>query len=111
LTDPASVLRARRVDLAAQRESLAGELAGIRSAKGESSADDEHDPEGSTLSSDWSRISGLQAGISLQEAEVARALDRVAAGTYGQCENCGRPIGAPRLEARPAAALCIDCAS
>ena len=111
MTDPASLLRARRADLAAQRVSLTSELAGIRAAKGESSADDEHDPEGSTLSSDWSRISGLEAGISAQEAEVASALDRVAAGTYGLCENCGRPIGAPRLEARPTAGLCIECAS
>lgn len=110
MTDPVLRLRARRADLTGQRESLAEELAGIRSAKGESSADDEHDPEGSTLSSDWSRISGLEAGISAQEVEVIHALDRLAAGTYGLCENCGRPIGAQRLEARPAASRCIQCA-
>ncbi|MGO9077771.1 MAG: TraR/DksA C4-type zinc finger protein [Streptosporangiaceae bacterium] len=29
----------------------------------------------------------------------------------GQCENCGQPIGAARLAARPAAAPCLGCAS
>ena len=31
----------------------------------------------------------------------------VAAATYGNCEVCGKPIGAARLEAKPAARLCI----
>jgi RNA polymerase-binding transcription factor DksA len=45
----------------------------------------------------------------LQEAldEVDAALVRVAAGSYGNCEVCGKPIGAARLEAMPAARLCI----
>jgi len=40
-------------------------------------------------------------------ADVDRALERLEAGTYGTCELCGRPIGATRLEARPAARLCL----
>ena len=32
---------------------------------------------------------------------------RLADGTYGKCEVCGKPIGAARLEAMPAARLCI----
>jgi DnaK suppressor protein len=28
---------------------------------------------------------------------------------YGYCESCGVEIGIRRLEARPTAALCIDC--
>ena len=45
----------------------------------------------------------------LREAleEVDGALERLAAGTYGNCEVCGKPIGAARLEAMPAARLCI----
>ena len=35
-------------------------------------------------------------------AEVEHALQRVADGTYGTCEECGRPIPDERLEARPA---------
>lgn len=42
---------------------------------------------------------------------IERALDRIAAGTYGECASCGTQISAGRLEARPEASLCIDCAS
>ena len=37
------------------------------------------------------------------------ALERVAAGTYGVCEECGRPIGAARLAALPEVAVCREC--
>jgi RNA polymerase-binding transcription factor DksA len=49
----------------------------------------------------------------LREAldEVGAALERLDAGTYGICEVCGKPIGAARLEAMPAARLCIDDAA
>jgi DnaK suppressor protein len=40
---------------------------------------------------------------------VDAALARLDAGTYGTCQNCGRPIAPERLEAIPWAALCIDC--
>ena len=44
-------------------------------------------------------------------AEVEHALDKLSQGTYGLCESCGKPIAPARLEAKPAARLCIDCAS
>jgi DnaK suppressor protein len=45
----------------------------------------------------------------LREAldEVDAAIQRLDAGTYGICEVCGKPIGTARLEAMPAARLCI----
>jgi DnaK suppressor protein len=45
-----------------------------------------------------------------QLRQVEDALERLAAGTFGACLSCGRPIAAERLEAIPWAALCIDCA-
>lgn len=44
-------------------------------------------------------------------AEVERALVKLSDGTYGICESCGRAIAMARLEAKPAARLCIECAS
>lgn len=41
--------------------------------------------------------------------EVGDALERLAAGTYGKCEDCGKRIPAARLEANPAAIRCIGC--
>ena len=42
-------------------------------------------------------------------AEIDAADARLAAGRYGLCEACGRPIGVPRLRALPAARLCLPC--
>ena len=43
--------------------------------------------------------------------EVEEALAKFDSGTYGVCEQCGDPIPEARLEAKPAARLCINCAS
>ena len=42
-------------------------------------------------------------------AKIDEALERIDNGTYGQCEECGEPIGVDRLKARPVTTLCIDC--
>jgi DnaK suppressor protein len=50
------------------------------------------------------------AGQRAHEAQVLRqALARIEDGSYGDCEECGQPIGASRLLARPEARLCISC--
>jgi RNA polymerase-binding transcription factor DksA len=51
------------------------------------------------------------AVISDDIASVRRALDRIDEGAYGECVRCGNEIAAGRLEARPEAALCIECAN
>lgn len=40
---------------------------------------------------------------------IEDALGRVADGTYGTCQRCGKPIAPERLEALPFAAYCITC--
>lgn len=40
---------------------------------------------------------------------VDRALARFATGDYGKCVRCGEDIAVARLEAMPAAELCITC--
>jgi DnaK suppressor protein len=42
-------------------------------------------------------------------AEIEAALDRIAAGRYGWCEQCGRPIAAALLGAQPQARYCAAC--
>jgi DnaK suppressor protein len=42
--------------------------------------------------------------------EVRDALARIEAGTFGQCEECGKSINAARLEAIPFARHCVKCA-
>jgi RNA polymerase-binding protein DksA len=52
--------------------------------------------------------SGLADGAEQTLAQIERALARLDAGTYGVCERCGEPINPERLQARPAATLCIQ---
>ncbi|MEW6271091.1 MAG: TraR/DksA C4-type zinc finger protein [Thermodesulfobacteriota bacterium] len=44
----------------------------------------------------------------LQEHEIDGALQRIEDGSYGTCEECGRPIEVERLEAVPWTRLCED---
>lgn len=61
------------------------------------------------------------AASMVRDAEAARdhaelvavraALQRLADGTYGECTDCGKPVGLARLLAQPHAARCIACQS
>lgn len=44
-----------------------------------------------------------------QLSEVRAALDRIADGEFGECQQCGEMIGEKRLEAVPWTAYCIAC--
>jgi DnaK suppressor protein len=44
-------------------------------------------------------------------ADIERAQQKLADGTYGLCDECGGPIGDARLEALPWAAECVSCRS
>jgi DnaK suppressor protein len=41
--------------------------------------------------------------------EIDEALQRISAGTYGVCVQCGAAIPVERLEFRPFAARCVAC--
>jgi RNA polymerase-binding transcription factor DksA len=89
---------------------LSGDYSGIVAASRDSNADDEHDPEGSTIAFERSQVGTLVADARATLAEVEAARARLAEGRYGTCERCGSPIGDDRLEARPTARTCIACA-
>jgi RNA polymerase-binding protein DksA len=108
---PQDELVAQRSDLLAQAASLRADLAGIVAAAAGANADDEHDPEGATIAFERAQTAALLDRTEARIAELDHALDRLAAGTYGTCVRCGRPIGADRLAARPDATTCISCAS
>ena len=51
------------------------------------------------------------AEIIAELTAVRAALERMAAGSYGECTDCGKSVGVPRLLAQPAAVRCIACQS
>jgi RNA polymerase-binding protein DksA len=107
MTDP---LDAERAAALAQIEALTAEFDSVVAASKASNADDEHDPEGATIAFERQQVVALLDQARRRLADVEAALARRAAGDYGICENCGRPIAPERLAVRPAARTCIDCA-
>jgi len=106
-----TVAGARRDATALERvAALEREFAGLAEAASSAGADDEHDPEGATLAFERQHAAALLEAARQQVAVVDAALRRLAEGRYGVCDRCGRPIGAERLAARPAALTCIRCA-
>jgi DnaK suppressor protein len=95
----------------AQERALRTAIAHTQQARSLTFTDDEHDPEGSTASLDQARDTALLAQVRRTLTELEAARDRLAAGTYGTCERCGRPVAAERLAARPEARTCVACAS
>ncbi|MFG1653107.1 TraR/DksA family transcriptional regulator [Micromonospora sp. NPDC049275] len=105
----ADLLR-RRDETAAEAAALEGDLRSLFEASRSSNADDEHDPEGSTIAFERAQLSAVLDAARRRLAELDEAVRRVDAGTYGVCERCSRPIPAERLAARPSARTCVACA-
>ena len=103
-------LRAERADAEERLAEFDDAMAEVRTARSDATADDEHDPEGPTMTQEWSQRTAVLADVRAELAEVDRALARIADGTYGICQRCGKRITVARLDARPTAVLCIDCA-
>lgn len=55
-------------------------------------------------------LDSIELSALLEIEHIEQALARLARGAYGLCTSCGDPIAAARLDAIPAAALCIHCA-
>jgi DnaK suppressor protein len=103
-------LRRLRVEVAAEAQVLDRNLRGLFEAARSSNADDEHDPEGSTIAYERAQLTAVLDATRRRLADLDDALSRLDAGTYGVCARCGRPIPAERLAARPSARTCVACA-
>ena len=111
MDDARARLLALRAEAAARAEAASAALAELIHDRQSANDDDEHDPEGVTLSSEWSRLSALADAAASELQQVDDALARMDAGTYGICAGCGRPIPDGRLEVRPFAERCVACAA
>ena len=70
---------------------------------------DEESADAGTFTFERERDLSLGNNIRDLLDKVEAALRRMDAGTYGECERCGRPIDKARLKALPYSVLCIDC--
>jgi len=104
------VLEAERRAALGRVQAVRAELESILGGPSDSNADNEHDPEGSTVAYERARVAGLLGEAQSNLDDLDRALARLAHGTYSACETCGRQISPERPAARPAARTCIECA-
>jgi RNA polymerase-binding transcription factor DksA len=75
---------------------------------GELSALDQHPADIGTETFEREKDLSIIERVEAELADVEHALRRLDEGTYGTCEACGKPIGDARLDAMPAARLCLD---
>ncbi len=98
----------RRAQLQAEHDRLTGQLLDLGLDR--NSYDDGFADSGQ-VTAERGEVEALAGTLRETLQDIDAALGKIEQGTYGLCESCGRPIAEARLEAMPAARLCIACAS
>ncbi len=105
-----------RRHLEAERERLVDVRAGFddegldasqTDSLGELSGYDQHQADIGTETFEREKDLSIIERVEAELADVEHALRRLDEGTYGLCEACGKPIDEARLDAVPAARLCL----
>ncbi|MER6254267.1 TraR/DksA C4-type zinc finger protein [Streptomyces sp. NPDC001584] len=93
--------------LRAELDASEAAISGLMRDSGDGAGDDQADTGTKNITRESELALAANATSMLEQTE--RALERLEAGTYGLCENCGQPIGKARMQAFPRATLCVDC--
>ena len=72
---------------------------------------DENIADSGQVTAERGEVEALSGQLTETLQDIEDALAKFDAGTYGECESCHQRIAEARLEAMPAARLCINCAS
>lgn len=103
-----AALEARRASLAAQRSAHLGGGSRVEHAREMLLQDgDDATQRDAEREVDFARTDRDAVAL----AEIDGALQRMAAGVYGLCTDCGSEIPAARLQLAPQAARCVACES
>jgi DnaK suppressor protein len=101
-------LREERVEVSARLASMTKDLESVFAASMDSNADDEHDPEGQTISYEREQLSALIRAAQKHLSAIEEATSRLEQGEYGTCQVCLKPIPTARLQARLTARTCVE---
>ncbi|MCR3922592.1 MAG: TraR/DksA C4-type zinc finger protein [Firmicutes bacterium] len=98
-------------DLLEQTEFTEGiqEHEGLRDSTQELSVVDNHPADIASENYERAKDISLHEKNLLVLEQVNEALKKVEVGSFGVCENCGKPIIEERLDAVPYATYCLDC--
>lgn len=97
-----------------EREHINKELEELRAKVGPADERREGSPFGKR-EEEATEVMELEKRVALEKqateslAKINRAIQKYEAGTYGICDQCGKPIEPGRLEALPYAVLCLNC--
>lgn len=105
----AEVARARLEELLAELDASAAVVRHSGDDAGELTTIDQHPADSASNLVDADREEATLEIVRAQQERVREALQRLEAGTYGSCVECGRQLPDARLEVRPEAARCVDC--
>ncbi len=94
-----------------EQRQLRAELAELGFGDGGGLTYDPNFADSSQVTAERGEAEALAGQLQESLREVARALDRLEAGSYGRCEVCGEEINPARLEAMPATRFCIKHAN
>ncbi|WP_330303915.1 MULTISPECIES: TraR/DksA family transcriptional regulator [unclassified Streptomyces] len=100
-------LQSEALRLSTEISSSEEALVGLMRDSGDGAGDDQADTGTKNITREHEMALAANAREMLEQTE--RALERLDAGTYGLCENCGNPIGKARMQAFPRATLCVEC--
>ncbi len=100
-----------RASLEEERASLRAQLAELGFGEDGGLDYDQNFADSSQVTAERGEAEALAKSLQETLSEVEHALAKFEENTYGTCESCGQPIAPARLEAKPAARFCIDCAS
>jgi RNA polymerase-binding transcription factor DksA len=107
-------LKAVRTEISKELDRLRKELAIVElemdeliQESGEGAGDDQADAGTKTFEREHEMSLVINARDMVLQTE--RALDRIDSKNYGNCEECGSPIGKARLQVFPRATLCMLC--
>ena len=110
----ATELKAIRVELTKELARLKHELELVEAEmeeliadSGEGAGDDQADSGTKTFEREHEMSLVINARDMVLQTE--RALERIENKSYGNCEDCGNPIGKERLQVFPRATLCMIC--
>ena len=100
-----------RVLLEQERRELSERLSELGFGGDEGLTYDSNFADSSQVTAERAEFEAVSGSLQASLDEVNAALAKMDTGAYGLCEGCGQPIAFARLEAKPAARLCIDCAN
>jgi DnaK suppressor protein len=110
----AAEIKAIKSEISKELDRLRSELAVVEQEmdaliqeSGEGAGDDQADAGTKTFEREHEMSLVINARDMVLQTE--RALERIENKTYGNCEECGSPIGKARLQVFPRATLCMLC--